>query len=91
MKMETHTIERKTGKKVERFEVQIAMPETVLEMSKVFSVERMIKLAQVEYRFKMLRRIKSGRSPRLTVRVAELTIDQREKLKELGLLKESTF
>lgn len=88
MKTERFMVTTRSG---ETIEAEISIPETIQELSKVYSMERVVKLAQDEYRKKMLKRIASKRSPRLTLRVADLSIEQREALKGFGLLKASKF
>lgn len=69
-------------------EGQVAWPENMEELLKVYPEERIYKLGLAEYLIKAKKRLKSRRSPRLTFRLTDLTVQQQAALRKLGLLKQ---
>lgn len=67
-------------------EGQIAVPESLAELLKIYPEERVYKLGLAEYLIKSKKRLISTRSPRLTFRLKDLTVEQQVALRKLGLL-----
>lgn len=65
---------------------QIAVPETLGELLKVYPEARVYKLGLAEYMIKAKKRLISSRSPKITLRLKDLTVDQQAALRKLGLL-----
>jgi hypothetical protein len=84
MKFEHYEATLKDGTKVEG---KIATPENLVEILKVYPEDRVFKLALAEYLMKAKKRLISSRSPKLTLRLRDLSIEQQMTLRKLGLLK----
>lgn len=83
MKFEKYKVTNRDDQVVE---FNLAIPETVEELLKVYDSERILSLGRKEYIVKAIKRASSGRSPRLNLRLADLSIEQTVALKKVGLL-----
>jgi hypothetical protein len=84
MKFEELTAHFKDGTSVVG---QVAVPETLAELCKLYPEERIYKLGLTEYLAKARKRLISKRSQLLRLRVNDLSTDQQVALRRLGLLK----
>ena len=84
MKFETITVKRKDGTEKSG---ELAIPETVKELTKLVPEERVLTLCIAEYVSKFKKKLKSGRSRRLVLKVDHLSYDVQQTLRDIGLLK----
>lgn len=83
MKFEILTATFKDGSSTEG---KIYVPENLKELLNVYPEERVFKLGLAEYMIKAKKRLISKRSPKITLRLTDLTPDQQAALRKLGLL-----
>lgn len=81
-------VEYKTSKKDgTEVAVQVAYPETLAELVKIYGEDRPLYLGRKEMIDKAVKRAVSQRSRRLNLRLNDLSLEQKEALRKLGLLK----
>lgn len=83
MKFETLTATFKDGSTIEG---KIYVPETLPELLKVYPEARVYKLGLAEYMIKAKKRLISKRSPKITLRLTDLTPEQQAALRKMGIL-----
>jgi len=84
MKTLTLKVTRKDG---QEFEANVLDPENLMEVVKLYGEDRPFKLARDEYIAKQKKKLISGRSRRLSLRIEDLSPEQTEALRKAGLLR----
>jgi hypothetical protein len=84
MKFETVRVKSSIGEPIEG---QIAVPETLPELLKIIDPERAFRILFKDYMTRARRRLASNRVEKLTLRVNDLSPEQQELLRKIGLLK----
>lgn len=83
MRFEEHKAEFSDGTVAEG---KIAVPENLQELLRVYPEERVYKLGLAEYMIKAKKRLISKRSPVIKFHLRDLSIEQQNALRKLGLL-----